>query len=217
MNTRREGEATKAKRAKRMLRALKRRFPEARCELDFKDPFQLLVAVVLSAQCTDVKVNQATPALFSRYPTPQHLALASADDVEPFLRTLGLFRNKARNLVMLSRALRDIHGGAVPNDRDALEALAGVGRKSASVVLANAFHIPALAVDTHVGRVSRRFGLTVHQDPDKVEQDLCALWPRAQWNTAHHVLIWHGRRICHARRPDCHECPLKDCPRVGVA
>jgi len=171
------------------------------------------VAVVLSAQCTDVNVNKATPALFARFPTPQSMVGATAEEVEPFIRSLGLFRNKARNLIVTANAITTQHGGLVPSSREALEALAGVGRKTANVVLSNAFGVPALAVDTHVGRLARRLGLTVQEDPDKVEQDLCALWPESQWIAAHHTVIIHGRRVCHARTPDCGKCVLApDCP-----
>jgi endonuclease-3 len=213
----RETAVARRARALAVLAGLRSTYPDARCELDFGDPFQLLVAVILSAQCTDVKVNQATPALFARFPDAQALASADARDVEPFIRTLGLFRNKARNLVLTGRALVDQHGGQVPADRDALEALAGVGRKTASVVLSNAFRVPALAVDTHVGRLARRLGFSTSQKPDAVEEDLCALWPRDAWIDAHHALILHGRRVCAARAPQCGACSLAaHCPRVGV-
>jgi endonuclease-3 len=209
--------AQRKARSLRILAGLKKAYPDARCELDFKDPWQLLVAVVLAAQCTDVNVNKATPALFARYPSPREMAATSAEDVEPFIRTLGLFRNKAKALVMTARALMEHHGGSVPNSREALQALSGVGRKTASVVLANAFHVPALAVDTHVGRLSRRMGLTIHEDPDKVEADLCALWPREEWIDAHHAMILLGRRVCGARKPDCANCLLlPDCPQKAV-
>lgn len=204
---------TRQARALAVLEVLLETWPDAHCELDFEDPFQLLVAVVLSAQCTDVNVNKATPALFARYPTPAAMANATPEEIEPLIRTLGLFRNKAKNLVLLAKALVEKHGGKVPNTHEALFALAGVGRKTANVVLANAFGVPALAVDTHVGRLARRLGLTQHDNPDEVEKDLCALWPREQWVPAHHALIFHGRRVCGARQPDCAHCSLNPlCP-----
>lgn len=213
----RESAADRRSRAVRILEGLKKQWPDAKCELDFQDPWQLLVAVVLSAQSTDVGVNKVTPALFAKFPTPRAMSDASAEDVEPFIRTLGLYRNKAKALVVTARALVEKHGGAVPSRREDLEALAGVGRKTANVVLSNAFGEPALAVDTHVGRVARRLKLTAHEDPDKVEQDLCALWPRDSWIAAHHATIIHGRRICHARKPECGLCPLApDCPSSEV-
>lgn len=214
----RETRAARAARAQRILLTLDELYPEARCELDHADPWQLLVAVVLSAQCTDAKVNQVTPGLLAALPSPAAMAGASPDDVEQHIRSLGLFRNKARNLVAAARILVAEHGGQVPCDRAALQALPGVGRKSASVVLAVAFGVPALAVDTHVGRLAVRLGLSPHHDPAKVEQDLCALYPEHQWVALHHALIWHGRRLCTARNPGCDRCPVRpDCPRIGVA
>ncbi|MBI5498448.1 MAG: endonuclease III [Deltaproteobacteria bacterium] len=213
----RETRTERLARAAAILDALRARWPDARCELAFENPWQLLVAVILSAQCTDAKVNQATPALFRRFPSPEALSGVAAEEVEPLIRTLGLFRNKARSLVVTARALVEKHGGQVPGTREELQALAGVGRKTASVVLANAFRVPALAVDTHVGRVARRLGLTTEEDPDGVEQDLCALWPRDAWVDAHHATVLHGRYVCQARRPQCEQCPLMPhCPRVGV-
>lgn len=206
-----------AARARAVLRALKKKYPNARCELDFADPWQLIVSVCLSAQTTDVHVNKVTPALFAAFPTPQSLARVSAAQVEPYIQSLGLFRNKARNLVLMARDVVEKHQGRVPSDRESLEALAGVGRKTANVVLSNAFQVPALAVDTHVGRVARRLGLTRHEDPEKVERDLCALWPESEWTQAHHTLIFHGRRTCHARRPQCQACAVTAlCPKVGL-
>lgn len=194
-------------------------YPEAKIELDYRDEdaWQLLVAVVLSAQCTDKKVNEATPALFAAFPDVYAFARASAEDVEPYIKTLGLFRGKAKNLVASARRVVADYRGAVPSERAVLETLPGVGKKSTAVIVANVFGEPAIAVDTHVGRVTRRMGLTTHTNPDKVEQDLTALFPRARLLDAHHAFIWHGRRVCHARRPLCEECPVRrKCPRVGV-
>jgi endonuclease III len=202
-----------------ILDALRDRFPEAKIELDFAphDPWQLLVAVVLSAQATDVSVNKVTPALFHAFPDVHAFARATQADVEPFIKSIGLFRNKAKNLVAAARKIEALHGGRVPSARALLEELPGVGSKSAAVIVANCFGEPAIAVDTHVGRVTRRLGLTKHTDPDKVEADLTALLPRARLLEAHHTFIWHGRRICHARKPDCETCPVASvCLRVGV-
>ena len=207
----------KRDRALRILDALVERFPDARCELDHDGPWQLLVAVVLSAQATDVSVNKVTPALFAAFPDVQRFAAADAAAVEPLIQSIGLFRNKAKNVVGAARKIVDDHDGVVPSDRSALEALPGVGAKSAAVLIANCFGVPAIAVDTHVGRVSRRLGLTRHTDPDKVETQLTALWPRERLLQAHHTLIFHGRRICEARKPRCSDCPVEpECKKVGV-
>lgn len=206
-------------RALRILDGLAERFPEAKIELDYRheDPWQLLVAVVLSAQSTDAGVNKVTPALFAALPDVQAFARAAPADVERYIKSLGLFRNKAKSLVGAAQAIVQRHGGRVPAERALLEELPGVGKKSAAVIVANAFGEPAIAVDTHVGRVSKRLGLTQQDDPWKVEQDLTALLPRARLLEAHHTLIWHGRRICHARKPACDQCPVeKWCLKVGV-
>ena len=177
------------------------------------DPFQLVVATVLSAQCTDARVNLTTPALFARYPDAASLAEARQDEVEALVRSTGFFRNKARNLIGLGQALMARHSGHVPSDPAALGALPGVGQKTANVVLANAFGVPALAVDTHIFRVARRLGLSTATTPEKVEADLCRRFPREDWIGLHHQLIFHGRRVCDARRPECASCPLLDlCP-----
>ncbi|MDP2875895.1 MAG: endonuclease III, partial [Holophaga sp.] len=188
-------------------------YPEARCALDHGDPFQLVVATILSAQCTDARVNLTTPALFARYPDAPALALAEPGELETLIHATGFFRNKARNLIGLGQALMAKHNGQVPSDPKALGALPGVGQKTANVVLANAFGVPALAVDTHIFRVARRLGLSAANTPEKVEADLCRLFPRAAWIELHHQLIWHGRRTCDARKPACHECPVAElCP-----
>lgn len=191
--------------------------PDARCELDHATPFELLVATVLSAQTTDVRVNQVTPGLFARYPDPAALAAADPGDLEAILRPLGFFRAKARSLLGLAARLVAEHDGVVPADLAALVALPGVGRKTANVVLGNAFGIPGITVDTHVGRLSRRLGWTTATDPVVVERELAALIAPERWVMLCHRLIFHGRRVCHARRPLCGECVLADlCPRVGV-
>jgi endonuclease-3 len=204
-------------RALRVLPALEALYPDARTELDFRSPFELLVATVLSAQATDVSVNAATPALFARYPDAFALAQATPEEIEPYIRRIGLYRGKARNLAALARLLVERHGGEVPNDFGAVVALPGAGRKTANVVLSNAYGYPAIAVDTHVGRLARRLGLSVQTNPDKVELDLGRLFPRGRWVFLHHALILHGRRICTARRPQCPACVMQGfCPKVGV-
>ncbi|OWL94527.1 endonuclease III [Deinococcus indicus] len=204
-------------RAPQVLGALEALYPDARTELEFRTPFELLVATVLSAQATDVSVNAATPALFAAYPDAQAMSAAQPEDIEPFIRRIGLFRSKARNLAALARLLVERHGGEVPNDFAAVVALPGAGRKTANVVLSNAFGYPAIAVDTHVGRLARRLGLSVQTNPDRVEADLQKLFARGRWVFLHHALILHGRRVCAARKPACGACVMATfCPKVGV-
>ena len=196
-----------------ILETLRAAYPDARCALEHRDPFQLVVATVLSAQCTDQRVNLTTPALFRRYPDAASLAGAALPELEALIRSTGFFRAKAKNLVGMALALVERHGGQVPRDKEALARLPGVGAKTANVVLSNAFGVPALAVDTHLYRVARRLGLSTGNTPDKVEADLCRLFPREHWIDLHHQLIFHGRRVCDARRPLCGQCPLGDlCP-----
>jgi endonuclease-3 len=203
--------------ARRMLAILRQTYPQARCALHFANPFQLLVATILSAQCTDVQVNRVTPALFARYPDSSALAAADLQEVEELVRSTGFFRNKARSLVGCARMLEEHSAGEVPWSLDELVELPGVGRKTANVVLGNAYDIPAMVVDTHVKRLSRRFGWTTENDPDKIERDLCALLPKKDWTLAGHLLIHHGRQICKAPIPHCSICPLQElCPRIGV-
>ncbi|GGK29407.1 endonuclease III [Deinococcus malanensis] len=204
-------------RAPQVLSALEVLYPDARTELDFRTPFELLVATVLSAQATDVSVNAATPALFAAYPDAHAMSHAEPEDLEPLIRRIGLYRAKARNLAALARLLVERHDGEVPNDFDAVVALPGAGRKTANVVLSNAYGYPAIAVDTHVGRLARRLGLSTQTNPDKVEGDLQRVFPRERWVFLHHGLILHGRRICIARRPLCESCLMAPfCPKVGV-
>ncbi len=192
-------------------------YPDAECALRHDNPYQLLVATILSAQCTDVRVNQVTPALFARYPDPQRLAQADLDELEELIRSTGFFRNKARNLITCAGALVARHRGEVPPDLDSLVALPGVGRKTANVVLGNAFGIPGMVVDTHVKRLAYRLGWTRHSDPEKVERDLMRLLPAERWTQTSHTLIHHGRALCKAPTPHCSSCPLQnDCPRNGV-
>ena len=207
------------RRLRSILRRLRAAFPEARCALDFRNPFELLAATILSAQCTDVRVNQVTPSLFARFPDPKALAVADPADVETLIHSTGFFRAKAKSLVGMASALVDRHGGAVPPDLGALTALPGVGRKTANVVLGTAFGIASgVVVDTHVKRLAYRLGLTEQVDPVRVERDLMALVDRRDWVDFSHLLILHGRATCGALRPRCDGCALADlCPRLGVA
>lgn len=201
------------------LKTLIAHYPNATIELAWnkKDPWQLLVLVMLSAQTTDKNVNAISKDLFLAYPDMEAMANAKQDDIEPYIRTLGFFRNKSKNLIACAQELMHKHHGQVPKERAQLEALPGVGPKTAAVVISNAFATPAIAVDTHVSRVSRRLGLTKHTDPSKIEADLQKLWPKNQWTIAHHTLIWHGRRICTAKKPKCPTCPVcSRCPKIGV-
>lgn len=194
------------------------RYPDAHCELDFRTPFQLLVATILSAQCTDRRVNMVTPVLFARYPTVASLAAARQEDVEEIIRSTGFFRSKARSIIRMANALVDRHGGEVPGTMDALLTLPGVGRKTANVILGNAFdRNDGVVVDTHVGRLALRLGLTRETDPAKVELDLMRLFEQPRWTMLAHLLIWHGRRVCDAKRPRCGECTLAElCPSAQV-
>jgi endonuclease III len=204
------------RRARQMNRILTETYPDAHCELNFTSPFQLLVATVLSAQTTDVRVNLTTPALFAKYPTPEDLAAANPEDVEGILKPTGFYRAKTKSVIGLSVALRDRFGGEVPGKLKDLVTLPGVGRKTANVVLGNAFGVPGITVDTHFYRLSRRFGWTQATEPEKVEADVGALFPKSEWTMLSHRLIWHGRRMCHARRPACGVCPLaRLCPSFG--
>lgn len=190
-------------------------YPDAKCALDHSDPFQLVVATILSAQCTDARVNVTTPALFAKYPDASSLARAEPAELEALIRSTGFYHNKAKNLLGLANALLARHSGKVPNDAMQLAALPGVGQKTANVVLANAFGVPALAVDTHIFRVARRLGLSAAKTPEKVEADLCRLFPREAWIELHHQFIFHGRRCCDARKPDCGNCPTLALCDVG--
>ncbi len=209
----RESKKVKLERAEKVLHELQLVYPDARTELEHSNAFELLVSTILSAQATDKSVNEATPALFERFPTAFELAQSSPEDVMPFIKTIGLYRNKAKNCVLAAKKLVDKHDGEVPNDFDAILELAGVGRKTANVVLSNAFGRPAIAVDTHVGRLARRLKFSKHDNPDKVEKDLEQLFPEETWIFLHHALILHGRRVCDARKPKCSDCSLTGlCP-----
>jgi endonuclease-3 len=201
-----------------ILARLKREYPDAHCELDFETPLQLLIATILSAQCTDKRVNMVTPALFARYPDAESLSAAKTEELEEMIKSTGFFRNKTKSLLGMSAAVAERHGGNVPSTMDELTRLPGVGRKTANVVLGNAFHLDeGVVVDTHVGRLSIRLGFTNETDPVKVEQVLMQLIPREDWTLVSHLLIFHGRRVCLARTPRCASCVLADvCPSARV-
>jgi len=205
------------RRARAVNRRLAGAYPDAHCELDFATPYQLLVATVLSAQCTDVRVNQVTPGLFARWPDAVAMAGADPAALEEVIKSTGFFRAKARSILELSADLVLNHGGEVPGRLEDLVKLRGVGRKTANVVLGNAFGVPGITVDTHMGRLARRLGLTVNDDPVVVERDLMALIERREWTLWSHRVIFHGRRRCTARKPDCANCEIAAlCPRIGV-
>jgi endonuclease III len=204
------------RRARKINRVLAETYPDAHCELNFENPYQLLVATVLSAQTTDKRVNLTTPALFAKYPTPEDLAAANPEHVEEILKPTGFFRAKTKSVMGLSAAIRDDFGGEVPRTMEEMVKLPGVGRKTANVVLGNAFGVPGLTVDTHFSRLVKRFRWTAETDPVKIEYAVGELVPRKDWTILSHRLIWHGRRICHARRPACGACPLAPlCPSYG--
>jgi len=205
------------RRARKINRVLAETYPDAHCELDFTSPFELLVATVLSAQTTDKRVNMTTPALFAKYPGPEELAAANPEDVEEILKPTGFFRAKTKSVMGLAAAIRDRFDSQVPAKLEDLVTLPGVGRKTANVVLGNAFGVPGITVDTHFQRLARRFGWTRHDDPDKIEQEVGALFPKSDWTLLSHHLIWHGRRVCHARRPACGACSVAAlCPSFGT-
>jgi endonuclease-3 len=204
------------RRARRINRELALAYPDAHCELDFTSPFELLVATVLSAQTTDVRVNMVTPTLFAKYPTARDLAAADREDVETVIQSTGFFRAKTRAIMGLSQAIVERFDGEVPGRLKDLVTLPGVGRKTANVVLGNAFGVPGITVDTHFSRLARRFGWTTNTDAEKVERDVAALIPKREWTILSHRLIWHGRRCCHSRRPACGACALaRLCPSYG--
>jgi endonuclease-3 len=205
-------------RANEIYERLEREYPDAHCELDFESPFQLLVATILSAQTTDKRVNMVTPALFARYPTPRALAGANPDELEAMIKSTGFFRNKARSLLGMARAVAEQHGGEVPGTLGELVSLPGVGRKTANVVLGNAFaRAEGVVVDTHVTRLAQRLGFTTQTDAVKIENELMPLFDRSRWTLLSHLLIFHGRRVCEARRPRCGECVVNQlCPSARI-
>lgn len=201
-----------------ILKILKRTYPEAKCSLDYQSPYQLLVATILSAQCTDERVNKVTPVLFRRFGTPQAMAKADLHEIEKLIQSTGFFRSKAKALKESAQAIVELHEGQVPEDFEALVRLRGVGRKTANVVLGNAFGVPAMVVDTHVGRLARRMGFSRAKDPVQVEKDLVEVVLREDWILLPHLLIQHGREICTARRAYCEDCPVfRFCPKIGVS
>jgi endonuclease III len=212
-----ESRAAKQARARKILDLLAGAYPDAKCALNFADPFQLLVATILSAQCTDERVNMVTPALFKKYPTARELSRARTPSLEKEIRSTGFFRAKSRSLLGMARGLVEQHGGQVPDDREALMALPGIGLKTANVVLGNAFGVPGLTVDTHLGRLVRRFGWTAEEDPVKVESEVAELVPKKEWTDFSHRVIFHGRRVCHAKKAACGACGLaRWCPSYGI-
>ena len=212
-----ESRTALVRRARRITRELALMYPDAHTELNFTTPLELLVATILSAQSTDKRVNMVTPVLFARYRTAADYAAASREDIEKIIGSTGFFRAKTTAIMGVGQALCDRFGGEVPNRLKDLVTLPGVGRKTANVVLGNAFGIPGITVDTHFGRLARRFGWTTETDPDKVESEVGALFPRPEWTMLSHRLIWHGRRVCHARRPACGACGVaRWCPSYGI-
>ncbi len=212
-----ESKRNRSARATETMNRLEDLYPGAATELGYATPFELLIATMLSAQATDVSVNAASPGLFARYPTAEDLARADPAAVSVLIRSIGLHKTKAKNVVRAAQLLVERHGGEVPPDLAALTELPGVGTKTANVVLANAFGRPAIAVDTHVGRLARRLGFSTEQHPDAVQANLEELFPKASWIFLHHALILHGRRVCHARTPNCQACALADlCPESRV-
>jgi len=204
-------------RAARIVRILTKLYPDAHCALHHEDPLQLLIATILSAQCTDVRVNLVTPALFARYPDERAFAEANQGELESAIQSTGFFRNKARNIIACCRQIQEKHAGQVPNTMDDLVQLPGVGRKTANVILGNAFNVPGITVDTHVLRLSKRLGLTRRTDAIKVELDLMELIPKKEWTMFSHRMIFHGRQVCFARKPNCPGCGLnKVCTKIGV-
>lgn len=199
-----------AMRASQVMAALDGLYPQARPELNFSNPYETLVATILSAQCTDKRVNVVTSRLFAKYPNAASMAELSPEELEPQIRECGLYHNKAKNIVAACRAIVEKHGGNVPDTREELEKLPGVGRKTAGVVLLAAFGVDQIPVDTHVFRVSRRIGLADGTTPERVETQLREILPQEIWSHGHHLLIWHGRRCCGARKPECQRCPLND-------
>ncbi len=210
----RESLAARRARVLEIVRRLRAEYPGATCSLEHADPYQLLVATILSAQCTDERVNMVTPGLFRRYPAPEDLADARVEELEEMIRSTGFFRNKSKSLLGMANAVVERHGGRVPDSMEELTALPGVGRKTANVVLGNAFHKNVgVVVDTHVRRLARRLGLTASDDPEQIERDLMEVVPREDWTDISHLLIYHGRAVCRAQKPRCASCVLADlCP-----
>ena len=205
------------RRAKKVIQYLKKNYPDAHCSLNYRNPLELLIATILSAQCTDERVNKVTKLLFKKYKSPNDYAQTRPTVLEGDIRSTGFYKNKARSIISCCKKIVEMHGGKVPATLDELVKLDGIGRKTANVILGNAFGIPGITVDTHVKRVSNRLGLTENQDPVKIEYDLMALVPQKEWTHFSHCIIFHGRNTCMARKPLCGECVLESlCPKVGV-
>ncbi|MGF1578996.1 MAG: endonuclease III [Gemmataceae bacterium] len=209
--------ASRKRKVRSILQKLAPLHPDAQCALDFETPIQLLVATILSAQCTDVRVNMVTPALFARYPKPHDYANAKLTELEGYIKSLGFFRNKAKHIVAASQIIVERHDGEVPGRMEDLVELPGVGRKVANVVLTEGFEVPGITVDTHLARLTRRLGLTDNKNPNKIERDLMQVIPKKRWREFNHLIIFHGRRVCHAQKPRCEICPLaRLCPKIDV-
>jgi endonuclease-3 len=205
------------RRAGQIVRLLAKQYPDAHCALHHENPLQLLIATILSAQCTDVRVNLVTPALFARYPNAEAFATAESRELETYIQSTGFFRNKAKSIIGCCKQIVAQHGGQVPDTLEELVPLPGIGRKTANVVLGNAFGVPGITVDTHVARLSQRMGLTTQVDPEKIERDLMGLVPKKEWVMFSHRMIFHGRQVCAARKPNCQACILHTiCPKIGV-
>lgn len=206
-------ESDLTKRASKVLRALRKEYPDARCELDFTTPLELAIGCILSAQCTDVRVNAVTPALFAKYKTPDDWLQIPPSELEQMIHSTGFFRNKTKSILGLCRELNKRHSGAIPEDFEALVKLPGIGRKTANVIMVSAFGKPGIVVDTHMKRLANRLGFTTQQDPDKIEFDLREIVPRKNWGAFSHAIVFHGRRCCTARKPACHRCVVREwCP-----
>jgi len=208
MTKRSSDESQQKLRVAEIIRKLERVYPDAQCTLDFRSPFELLVATILAAQCTDERVNVVTPDLFRKYPSPAAFAQADLDELQDDIRSTGFFRNKAKHIKACARTIAEDYGGEVPRTMDGLTGLAGVGRKTANVILGNAYDMPGIAVDTHVRRLAQRIGLTRNTNPDKIELDLMPIVPRDKWTQFSHMLVFHGRSVCLARKPNCPECVI---------
>ncbi len=207
----------KSKRVLEMIQCLRETYPEVHCALEYTTPLELLVATILSAQCTDERVNKVTPALFKKYKTAAAYAQAKPEDIQDLVRSTGFYQNKAKNIQGAARVIAAEYGGQVPRAMEALVSLPGVGRKTANVVLGNAFNIPGMPVDTHMIRVNNRLGLTRQKDPVKIETELTAIVPKEDWTIYSHLIIWHGRARCQARKPDCEGCEIRElCPKIGI-
>lgn len=205
------------KRAKKIFSILQKTYPDATCELDFKNPYQLVVSVILSAQCTDKRVNMVTPNLFKKYPSIASMAKAKAPELEALIHSTGFYRNKAKSIIGFCQAVEATYGGKIPQTMEELVALPGMGRKSANAVLGYAFGVPGIVVDTHMIRLSNRMRLTKHEDPVKIEYDLMQLIPQKEWTRFSSCMVWHGRRTCVARKPRCSQCPVAmHCPSAGL-